>query len=392
MIKHRSKMPYFSTSPPGTKCAECTAELGEGTLRCADCGGGVHVSCSGLPGLFLVRLAVTRATFACSECIRAKAGDKLREILSEIDSYRTPKSSRESTNDDESQEAADGDSSPQDIPSAPPESQMPSTQLLLAGDEPADLRDWVSLEQRGAESERNAGGGELPGTEGGESRRQTRPPGMRETKSRNTNQGATSKRTERAVCRYYKSGSCKFGPRGKNCKFAHPKKCYKFLRYGSDDKRGCRTSTCEYYHPPLCRGTEDGRGCRRENCRYYHRRAEEDKCLRNSKENKRNSVRKERDMEPDPRLLWEEKRLEKPVNYAAVVSGGATPNVERAEPPETFTGRNVMDGYRVHRSDFRLLQDQMTRMERLLAHLMSMGDLEGGSRQRHMEEYREPCF
>ena len=31
--------------------------------------------------------------------------------------------------------------------------------------------------------------------------------------------------------------SCKFGAKGENCKFEHPKKCFKFIIFGREERR-----------------------------------------------------------------------------------------------------------------------------------------------------------
>ena len=46
----------------------------------------------------------------------------------------------------------------------------------------------------------------------------------RETKYQNQNQNQPNDTTSRTrICRFYKNGDCKFGLKGKECKFTHPK-------------------------------------------------------------------------------------------------------------------------------------------------------------------------
>ena len=77
----------------------------------------------------------------------------------------------------------------------------------------------------------------------------------RETKYQNQNQpnDATSKTK---ICRFYKNGNCKFGLKGKECKFTHPKMCRKYTQHGTNKQRGCNLGRkCKDFHPKMCFGS-----------------------------------------------------------------------------------------------------------------------------------------
>ena len=77
--------PYFNQPSEGARCLQCVGTLRGASLCCADCGELAHLICSNRPTLNLVRLAITRATYVCPTCIRAKAGDKLKSILDNVE-------------------------------------------------------------------------------------------------------------------------------------------------------------------------------------------------------------------------------------------------------------------------------------------------------------------
>ena len=73
------------------------------------------------------------------------------------------------------------------------------------------------------------------------------------------------------ICGYYKKLACKFGTRGVDCNFAHPKMCFRFLKNGDKADGGCtKGKKCTYYHPPLCRNSVRAKQCAKENCKFAH--------------------------------------------------------------------------------------------------------------------------
>lgn len=81
------------------------------------------------------------------------------------------------------------------------------------------------------------------------------------------------------VCNDYRHGKCKHGIKcqkiveGNKCPKFHPKRCFKYCKYGSRSKnqRGCdKGNLCEFYHPILCRYVNRNHGCTKNDCTYAH--------------------------------------------------------------------------------------------------------------------------
>ena len=73
------------------------------------------------------------------------------------------------------------------------------------------------------------------------------------------------------ICRFYRRGQCKYGKRGRDCKFQHPEACTKYIKYGAGSLQGCTLGKkCGKFHPQICFASGKGRECNRENCRYLH--------------------------------------------------------------------------------------------------------------------------
>ena len=79
------------------------------------------------------------------------------------------------------------------------------------------------------------------------------------------------------ICPKYKSGQCPHGLRGnkevngQSCELDHPKRCFKFCRFGSKRKGGCsKGDSCEFYHPILCKFSVQKRCCTNKECTYVH--------------------------------------------------------------------------------------------------------------------------
>ena len=72
-------------------------------------------------------------------------------------------------------------------------------------------------------------------------------------------------------------GKCSFGISGKSsedgsvCRFAHPKKCPKFVKFAHQNG-GCplKHSECKFLHPIVCYHARHGRECRNRDCTLLH--------------------------------------------------------------------------------------------------------------------------
>lgn len=73
---------------------------------------------------------------------------------------------------------------------------------------------------------------------------------------------------EMKICSYYYKNSCKFGKKGEECKFNHPKPCFKWQKAGP---KGCgKGKECEYFHGQICNGSLKDLTCLKEDCRFLH--------------------------------------------------------------------------------------------------------------------------
>ena len=79
------------------------------------------------------------------------------------------------------------------------------------------------------------------------------------------------------VCGFYRRGICRHGQSGKNrwedriqCIYRHPKKCYKYCKYGSDPVMGCNKEYCKLMHPLLCSHSVEEGSCPYLDCKYEH--------------------------------------------------------------------------------------------------------------------------
>ena len=353
----------FSFGAAGSMCAECGEGLGGHSLKCSECAAFVHLACSELPRVCLVRLALTRASYSCSTCIKAKAGDKWPEVLKEIDTILC-----------EEKEKIDKTNSSQESDGEPPASPLaPSAFQVLLSPRPeaavgsGSCVDWAApvVEQSTvasgtkmlSASKRRRDPHSLQPVVPGISRGDGAAPAA----GHGDNTGRSKKKS---FCRYYKSDRCKFRQKGEGCRYEHPKKCIKFLRFRNDAQRGCNYSSCSFFHPPLCRLVESGKICNRQKCRYLHRKT----ALTVVNKNKtRTNV-----AAPEGRKVGR-------ASYAEVTTAAASSRSSRGdcEPvPGVFDlnhGQNS-DEIRKHKLNFHLYHEQLMRIDRQVRQLLDVRD------------------
>lgn len=207
----------------GDKCHICDEEIVEEGLRCSDCDGLSHLSCTGLPTYALVHFALTRAVYVCATCVVKKENKQLsyEEACKKIERLKNSET--------EAKEA----------PVSPGRDRDPD-QDDSGTDRGQGLQPSVGDADAGV--------------------------GSKLQKLSPRKDGIVSH-----ICKHYLQKKCKHGRKGENCKFDHPKLCIKYLKFGRKARSGCQKgSNCEYHHPRLCWEYSRTGWCSRVECRFYH--------------------------------------------------------------------------------------------------------------------------
>ena len=101
------------------------------------------------------------------------------------------------------------------------------------------------------------------------------------------------------ICQKYKTGKCPHGIGGnklvndQKCDKEHPKRCFKFCRFGTKHKHGCKKgNSCDYFHPSLCKFSLQKRICTNKEFKYVHLKGtkRDEQSSSSSKENDRTSA------------------------------------------------------------------------------------------------------
>ena len=95
------------------------------------------------------------------------------------------------------------------------------------------------------------------------------PPKANVDKKLNEGNNKTTQKAQKALCKFYQKGKCRHN---ENCRFDHPKICYKFRAFGSKkfNEKGCEEANYKFFHPNACRDSLKTRTCPRSECRFYH--------------------------------------------------------------------------------------------------------------------------
>ena len=73
------------------------------------------------------------------------------------------------------------------------------------------------------------------------------------------------------VCKFFKRNACRHGPKGDECKYAHPEICKKFIQHGTRQPQGCtKGSKCEHMHPQMCMSSLRRGKCLNKSCKFRH--------------------------------------------------------------------------------------------------------------------------
>lgn len=187
-------------------CQVCDGDTAAECLKCRKCKKYTHYLCSELPTYAIVNFANTRSQYSCRNCVVAQFG---QELISEVVSVVKKE---------------------QDI-----KAMDRSSSSTWSDERTNDLDD---------------------DTEGVGS------PHPKPTTCQ------TPPRKSTKICSYYKRNKCKFGLKGLDCPYTHPKLCNKYWIGGLDAIKGCnKGANCKFFHPPICYGSESRRECLKAECR-----------------------------------------------------------------------------------------------------------------------------
>ena len=230
------------------------------TIQCEECKEWIHYNCTGLPLYQLLCLARTNRKFSCEKCCFEKYADpEWSTSASEaIERQRLTVStqvtiSQETPAETETQlNLSDGGITPYQHQQSADESQIGAL-----GSSPEDMNLNLDL---------------TPSSPSHATLGSNGPAQQNPTQPNQTPDSATNdQRREKAVCRYYKKGTCKYGIVGRDCKFSHPKACRRFMEHGIKNKRGCKLGTqCRWFHPTLCKSSLANYECLVDSCKQLH--------------------------------------------------------------------------------------------------------------------------
>ena len=234
-------------------CCFCHIALDSLCLKCQKCKGQIHLNCTGLPEYHLVRLVVTSASYVCMHCVETHETDQetYKMELERINMCKQrEKRLCEANNLTDSIDDAMRDMAISDVNRAiPPADSIGSTNAATSG---GNQDGNLINNNQNLNSSNNSSG--LP-------TQPERTDGVPENEANKSNQ---------AVCRFYLKKACKYGRKGENCPFNHPKLCYKYIKRG-EKSGGCKKGKdCQFLHPQLCKRALNTRTCLNKNCRYYH--------------------------------------------------------------------------------------------------------------------------
>ena len=82
---------------------------------------------------------------------------------------------------------------------------------------------------------------------------------------------------ERTNCQRYLNNQCPHGINGnkvingESCKDYHPRRCYRYCKFGTKRRIGCQNGdSCSKLHPKLCKYSVRSSACYNENCKFVH--------------------------------------------------------------------------------------------------------------------------
>ena len=187
-------MPAINSSPKESNCSKCMTELEAEALKCSRCSVLMHLRCSDLPLYMLLRYKTSQSQYVCRACVLGEGNaDSLKEEETKILEIMK--------NEEEAIKGATDNANC---------SVLGHTNTQCGdGDHQSDE---MSKDINTIKANDRTG---------------------------KVNTQAKDVSSNKTVCRYFLRQECRHGVSGKDCKFDHPKLCYKFIRNGSKHG-GCK--------------------------------------------------------------------------------------------------------------------------------------------------------
>lgn len=196
-----------SLPPPGVVCLKCNNTCIIEGLKCDNCNGFIHVSCSDLPTYHLVNYFNSRIHFNCEKCVKLKFKDSYDEKYAWV------------------QAIVERDN---------------ATAVTDLGEKDTNNVTTDLLEENSLDE------GNVPKI-------------------------PLSKDKVDKICYFYRQNICKHGREGKDCRYNHPKICPTYQAHGPDPILGCvKGRQCENYHPMICKRSLQTSECFNRSCRKLH--------------------------------------------------------------------------------------------------------------------------
>ncbi len=192
-----------SLPPADSCCTICCKQCQLECLKCYKCKGYIHADCSNLPPYAKVNFFKTRCQYTCEKCTKKQLGDGCDRLFAQV--YSLLENEKDA---------------------------KLKLQLELEGAEANTGTDTNRDDDSTNQDRENASESDEHQT-----KQQNNKVITRDTKE-NTNKIPTIDQRKEKFCYYYKQNKCKYGLRGRNCPYAHPKLCNKFKVNGHDPVRG----------------------------------------------------------------------------------------------------------------------------------------------------------
>lgn len=263
------------------------------SMECADCKAWVHYRCTKLPLYQLLTLATTKRPYTCEKCAMDKYSgrapsewfESARASLAALGETRGAEAATEQGSGETANTAGLSNSTETSVDRNAAETEtiypgledvFPSQMRAIGGRDEIQESPTESVENA-AETVVGGGGGTVPVNDDNRPARgdieDTTP--TRNTHSNtprtNTTPRNSHNRENTPICRFYKTGTCKYGTSGRGCQRAHPRPCARFMRHGLDKRLGCKRGRyCRDYHPLICRGSLFRGFCENRDCEYTH--------------------------------------------------------------------------------------------------------------------------